>query len=152
MNTQLILFRLAKQEFALPIDAVREVVITPRVSKVPLAPDFIRGVANIRGNIFAIIDLERKFNLSETGIVLIDEQKTYTLVLNQQNVQMGVLVDSVPDTFTASEEEIDLAPSLIESHTTQKHYIKGIIKKQDKLILLLDLEKLIDSEEISNIM
>ncbi len=66
-RVQLIVFKLAGEEYAIAIDNIKEVVLTPGVAKIPKAPDYIKGVANIRGNIIAIMDLEDRFNLGENS-------------------------------------------------------------------------------------
>ena len=63
---QLIIFKLGTEEYALSIDQIKEVVLTPRIAKMPQTPSYIKGVANIRGNIIAILDLEQKFGIEQT--------------------------------------------------------------------------------------
>lgn len=146
-NRQIIVFKLGNQEYGLFIDQVREVVLTPSVSPLPLTPAYISGVANIRGNIFAIINLEKRFHLKkqeEEGSV----SKSFTLVLAHEELQMGILVREVPTTLTVQEKNIDMSVDLVQRHTTPgKDYIKGIVRINDKLIILIDIQKLVSKED-----
>src|SRR6478609_4820459 len=77
---QLIIFKLGSEEYALPIDQIKEVVLTPRIAKMPQTPSYIKGVANIRGSIIAILDLEEKFGI-DRSIDKTSESFHYTLVV-----------------------------------------------------------------------
>lgn len=140
---QVIVFELAGDEYALFIEQIKEVVITPKLARVPLTPDYIKGVANVRGNILAIIDLEERFKLKEN-----QEQEqgnsSYTLVVESKKYSMGILVSKVPMTLNITESDIDFAPDLVYDSTSQRDYIKGNIKLEDRLIILIDIFKVIE--------
>jgi purine-binding chemotaxis protein CheW len=145
---QLIVFRLAHQDYALNIEEVREIVITPPISKVPLTPDYIVGVANIRGNIFAMIDLLQRFKIS-TENVAHSSEKSFTLVLTSETLQMGLLVKEVPNTLEVAEKNIDLAPDLIADNTQEQKYVRGLVKYQNKIIILIDIMKLVSEDDFN---
>ncbi len=151
---QLIVFKLAGQEYALFIEQIKEVVITPNITPVPLTPKYIKGVANIRGDILAITDLEERFELKppqQEGVEhQIDTKKAnFTLVIASEDLKMGILVKELPNTLTIL--ETDLAqPSLIYENDEEKNYILSIVRLQERLIIVVDLNKIILKEDINS--
>lgn len=150
-SVQIIVFKLANGEYALKIDQIKEVVITPNIAKVPLVPSYIKGVANIRGNILAIVDLEEKFGLTELGNAEKDKKGYYSLVVESDTLNMAILVKEVPNTLTVKHGDIDHSPDLIESQAGDKKYINGIVKLEDRIVILIDIYSVIDKSEIAKI-
>lgn len=146
---QLIVFKLGNEEYGLTIDQIKEVVLTPTITKVPLAAQYIKGVANVRGNILAVVDLEDRFSLN--GAKQPDVKHNYTLVVESEDVKMGILVKEVPNTLTIADDSIDDSPNIIQDQTNDKNYIKGIVKLPNRLIILIDIFKVIAKEEVSKI-
>ena len=144
-TAQLIVFKLGGEDYALEISQIKEVVPTPNIAKVPLTPAFVEGVANIRGNILAIVNLEKKFGLpvSENS-----GKSTYTLVIESDEVQVGFLVHEVPNTLSIPLGDIDESPLVIQESAQEKGYIKGIVKSSNRLIILLDLPNIISKNDI----
>ena len=149
-NNQLIVFKLGDEEYGLLIGQIKEVVITPHITKVPLTPSFIRGVANVRGNILAILDLEERLGLVKPENSAEKDKANFTLVVENEEYKMGILVREVPNTLAISNNDIDQSPSLIHDHTLDKNYIKGIVKSNGRLIILVDVYKIISREDISS--
>lgn len=146
---QIIVFRVGTEEYALQIDQIKEVVITPGITKMPQTPAYIKGVANIRGNIIAIVDLEEKFNLRRE-----ESQGTsnnYTLVVESDDVKVGILVREVPNTLTISASDFDDSVGIINDAQGETNYIKGIVKAGKRLIILVDIFKVLDSETITGL-
>jgi len=147
-NFQVIVFKLGTEEYGLTIDQIKEVVITPNITKVPLAAFYVKGVANVRGNILAVIDLEERFGLRSAQATDAEEKHNYTLVVESDDLKMGILVKDVPNTLSISEKNIDESPNIIQDQNVEKNYIKGIIKLQNRLIILIDIFKVIAKEEV----
>jgi purine-binding chemotaxis protein CheW len=141
---QVIVFKQGNEEYALHIDQIKEVVITPSITYMPQTPSYIRGVANIRGNIIAIIDLEEKFNLGRTLGESTD--RNYTLVVESNEFKMGILVREVPLTITVQPSEFDESVNIISDVNSNVNYIKGIIKREGKLIILIDIFNVMEAE------
>lgn len=141
---QLVVFNIAGEQYGLPIDQVKEVVLTPRIARMPHTPDYIQGVANIRGNIIAIVDLEQKlgFNEESTNPASIG---AYTLVIESEKVKVGVLVKKVPDTLTVDVASIDQATDFIRYTSLAANSLVGVVKAEHNMIMLIDIVKLIDS-------
>lgn len=146
---QLIIFKLGTEEYALSIDQIKEVVLTPRIAKMPQTHPYIKGVANIRGNIIAILDLEEKF-----GIERKSEDRpiyNYTLVLENQSFKAGFLVREVPNTLSINSSDLEQSSTFIQSSAIDSSYFQGVVKAGERLIILIDMEKLIESSSINNI-
>ncbi len=142
---QLIEFRLGSEYYALSIDDVKEVVLTPSVARVPQAPFFVMGVANIRGTIITIIDLEKRIEVQrQSGKEALEYR--YTLVLEIDGFKVGILVDQVPNTLNVTEEDINLADETMNAHLSDSsgNYLKGIVKSDDRMIFMLDIKNLIN--------
>jgi purine-binding chemotaxis protein CheW len=149
-NIQIIVFKLGGEEYALHIDQIKEVVLTPKIAKIPLTPKYIKGVSNIRGNILAIVDLEIKFGLVDENNELDSEKAHYSLVVESKDYNMAVLVKEVPNTLAIAEKEINYSPSIINDTTGNKEYIRGIIKTGDRLIIMIDVFKIFSKEDIDS--
>jgi purine-binding chemotaxis protein CheW len=143
---QLIIFKLAGEEYGLSIDQIKEVVLTPRIARMPQTPSYIKGVTNIRGNIIAIMDLEQKFGLGE-GLIESAKQD-YTLVVENADFKIGILVKEVPNTLTIEVDDIDKASTLIQYSTLDASCLMGVVNVGDRMIILIDMIKLIESEGV----
>lgn len=152
-RSQIIVFRLGGESYGLPIDDIKEVVLTPRITRLPLMPSFVRGVANIRGEIIAILDLEEKFGLhtSSSQEELSETERNYCLVVESEAYQMAILVREVPNTLSIPDPLIDNAPAVLQEQSQMRNYITGIARYQEQLIILIDLFKAIDPQEIREI-
>lgn len=143
-NFQIIVFKQGEEEYALRIDQIKEVVITPNITRMPQTPSFIRGVANVRGNIIAVVDLEEMFGLKRTQTNQLG--KNFTLVVESDDLKMGVLVNEVPNTMSVSPKDFDENVNIVSDSKVNSNYIRGIIKSNNRLIILIDIFKVIDTE------
>lgn len=137
---QIVVFKLGGEEYGLHIDQIKEVVITPNITRMPQTPSYVKGVANIRGNVIAIFDLEDRFNLTRAS----HEGNKYTLVVESDDVKMGLLVNEVPNTVSVNLSELDESIGIISDAHAETNYIKGIVKTGERLIILIDIFKVID--------
>lgn len=137
---QLIVFKLGQEEYALPIDQIKEIVLTPRISAMPQTPDYVKGIANIRGNVISILDFEEKFGLHGASKKIADNDGTnYTLVIESEEYQVGVLVREVPNTLSVLSSKIDSSANIMQHSTLDESVIKGIVKEKDRMIILIDV-------------
>ncbi len=146
---QIVVFKLGQEEYGLHIDQIKEVVITPTITRMPQTPSFVKGVANIRGNVIAIFDLEDRFKLIQVNAH--NSEKKYTLVVESEDVKMGLLVNEVPNTISVNGDDLDESVSIINDASTETNYIKGIIKSGKRLIILIDIFKVIDQDMTNSI-
>lgn len=147
-SLQIVVFKLGNEEYGLHIDQIKEVVITPAITRMPQTPSFVKGVANIRGNVIAIFDLEDRFNLTRT---IQERGSKYTLVVESEDVKLGLLVNEVPNTISVNASDLDESVGIINDSSSETNYIKGIIKSGQRLIILIDIFKVIDHEMNSSI-
>lgn len=145
-SLQIVVFKLGNEEYGLHIDQIKEVVITPTITRMPQTPTYVKGVANIRGNVIAIFDLEERFRLARTAQ---NQTNKYTLVVESEDVKMGLLVSDVPNTVSVNSADLDETIGIINDASAETNYIKGIIKTGSRLIILIDIFKVID-QEMSN--
>ncbi|MDO1446691.1 chemotaxis protein CheW [Rhodocytophaga aerolata] len=147
-RTQLIVFKLGKEEYGLAIDQIKEVVLTPNITRMPQTAPYIKGVANIRGNIIAILDLEEKFGISDKTIDSPVVGK-YTLVVASEEYKIGILVKEVPNTLSVSKADIDETVSIVHDDKQDSNYIKGIVKVNNRLIILIDIYQIMNKQELA---
>ncbi len=143
---QLIIFKLGKEEYAMNIDQIKEVVLTPKIAKVPQTADYIKGVANIRGNIIAIMDLEERFGLT-SGDQSNEVIANYTLVVESEEFKVGILVKEVPNTLTILTSEIDDSSDIIRYSALDERCIQGIVKAQNRMIIMVNMFELLSIDE-----
>lgn len=143
-TSQIVVFKIGGEEYALPISHIKEVVETPGITRLPQTPEFIKGVANIRGNIIAILDLESKFGLEKDASL--NHKKKYTLVLEHKELKIGILVQEVPNTLSIKRNHIE-SPGFATDNK-ENIYISGIIKLDKRLIILIDVFKLLGDPKL----
>ncbi|SNS75357.1 purine-binding chemotaxis protein CheW [Ekhidna lutea] len=143
---QFCVFKSGGEEYAIPIQLVSEVVKCPRVSLLPEMPPYISGMVNVRGNIYGILDLATFFNPHNHSN---DKTYNYLLVLEHEEYKMGIAIPEVPDTLMVAEKMIEeLSASRLKSVTGQK-YLKGIIKKDRRMIILFDILGMITGDQFT---
>jgi len=143
---QLIVFRLGDEEYGLRIEQVKEVTITPEVARMPKTPSFIKGIANLRGDIIAIVDLEERFGLRPAGQEL--PATSYTLAIEAKDYTIGIVVREVPQPLSIPVSIIEKAPDFIQDININDKYIEGIAKVNNRIIIVLDMLKLLTPSEI----
>ncbi|QLH08202.1 chemotaxis protein CheW [Candidatus Nitrosotenuis sp. DW1] len=133
-----------KENYAIPIEQIREIRAIESVTKVPKAKSYVKGIINLRGHIIPVIDVKEKLGLdSDTSI---NSSKQRILVADVNDSLTGLLVDEVDQVMRIQTKDIEPAPqSVLES----SNYIKGIVKSDEKLIVLLDVAKLLDDSSFT---
>ncbi|MFQ3575133.1 MAG: chemotaxis protein CheW [Cytophagales bacterium] len=139
-QTQIIVFKIGNEEYGLTIDVIKEVVVTPQITPVPLSPDYVLGVANIRGNILSIVALDKCLKIKTE---IFDSNQSYTLVLASQEFKVGLIVRDLPNTLSVFDNEIDT--QLINDSSFQQSHLKGLVKKGNRIIILIDVFKILDN-------
>lgn len=135
-------FRLGDEEYGMDIHKVQELRGYDAVTQIANAPVFIKGVVNLRGIIVPIVDMRIKFNLGK----LTYDQFTVVIVLNVVGRVIGMVVDSVADVINLSEEQIKPAPEM--GAVVQTEHVTGIGTVDERMIILIDIDKLMSSTEI----
>ncbi len=138
---QLVTFKLGSEEFALDILKVQEINRIVEITKVPKAPDFVEGVINLRGRVIPIVDIRKKFHLNIKEAT----KETRIIVVNIMNKTIGLIVDSVSEVLRINSLTIQPPPPLIAG--LDSDYIKGVGKLDERLIILLDIDKIFTTGE-----
>lgn len=127
-----------KEEYAIPIEQVREIRAIESITNIPNSKSYVRGIMNLRGQIIPIIDVKEKLGLGSAGNSALSKQRI--LVADMNNSLAGLLVDEVDHVMRIQTSSVDSPPqSVLDSH----NYIKGIVKVDKRLIVLLDVAKLL---------
>ena len=139
-----LVFALGIEDFGVDVNIVREIVRVPSfITRVPNAPDYIRGVINLRGTIVPVFDMELKIGMPSTPLT--DEARI--IVLSVSDVMFGIIVNSVREVRTIYDSQLEPATKL--STTMDKRYVMWVAKPDDgRLILLLDISALFDLDQI----
>jgi purine-binding chemotaxis protein CheW len=135
-------FKLGKEEYGIDILKVQEIRGYETVTRVANAPDFIKGVVNLRGIIVPIVDMRIKFRLGEPTY----DQFTVVIILNVGGRVVGMVVDSVSDVTTLSQEQIKPAPEMGTALSTD--HLIGLGTLEQRMLILVDIDKLMSSPEM----
>lgn len=151
-TVQLIVFRMGQEHYGIRIEQIREVTLTPEVTRIPKTPAFIKGIANIRGDIIAIMDLEERFNIKAASPESDGQPtNTYTLVTDIKEYSIGLVVKEVPQSLNLPVSKIDKAPGFLQDAKINESFIEGIGKHDNRLIIVLDIYKILTSEEMKEL-
>lgn len=145
-EVQLVVFKIGDEEFGVEINQVREIVKLVAITRMPKAPVFIEGVVNLRGQIVTVIDLAKRLDLSSVGRT----DSTRIMVVEVGDDAVGMIVDSVSEVLRLSVDNIEDTPALIET-AVHEQYLRGVGKSEDRLLILLDLNEVLSTEEIKHI-
>ncbi len=135
-------FTLGSEEYGIDILKVQEIRGYEAVTRIANAPEFIKGVINLRGIIIPVIDMRIKFNLGTPTY----DQFTVVIILNISGRIMGMVVDSVSDVTTLSPEQVKPAPDMGAAFDSQ--YMMGLGTIDERMLILVDIEKLMSSGEM----
>ncbi|HUJ80236.1 MAG TPA: chemotaxis protein CheW [Candidatus Acidoferrales bacterium] len=142
---QVVGFRIGRETFGLPISIVREIVRVPEITSVPNAPDYIEGVINLRGRIIPIVDLRKRFGEKAFEA----SKKNRIVVVELESRAIGLIVNSASEVLRIPPSEIE------EPHNVFKegelNYITGVGKLNGRLVILLDLNKILQRGELSRL-
>jgi purine-binding chemotaxis protein CheW len=146
---QLVIFSLGDESYGVCIEAVNTIIRLPDITCVPHAANYIKGVINLRGVIVPVIDLRIRFELS----TLEETKATRVVVVEDNGILVGMIVDAVTETLRLPSANIEPLSPIVAS--IDSHYIRGVGKLGDRLIILLSLDKVLqkgDSEVLESLM
>lgn len=135
-------FVLGTEEYGIEILKVREIIGIMDITSVPQTPDYMKGVINLRGKVIPVIDLRLKFAMTEEEYT----QETCTIVVEVNSSLIGIIVDTVSEVVDVGSEEIEETPQFGQGIDTD--FITGLGKVNEKIIILLDIEKVMSTEEL----
>ena len=138
---QCVTFTLEDETYGINVMQVQEVLREIEVAPVPGAPHYVMGIINLRGNVVSVIDARKRFGLPPME----STDLTRIIVIEVQQHIVGIMVDSVAEVVDIKPEEIETAPNVGTDETSR--YIDGVVSRGEKLLILVDLNKLLSTEE-----
>jgi purine-binding chemotaxis protein CheW len=142
---QCVTFELENETYGINVMQVQEVLRETEVAPVPGAPHYVIGIINLRGNVVSVIDARRRFGLSPVD----KTDLTRIIVIEVMKQIIGILVDSVAEVVDVKVSDIETAPNVGNDETSR--YIDGVVSKDDKLLILVDLNKLLTEAELGSV-
>lgn len=142
---QLVVFRLGDDYFAMLITNVNEIIRQQKITSVPKAPPFVEGVTNLRGRVIPVIDLRKRFGIEPQ----VEGHMDRIIVVEHDERLMGMMVDSVEEVLTVPVDSIEPADQLVVSVDSQ--FLAGIVRLEDRLIILMDQEQVLSFGEVKQL-
>ena len=139
---QLVTFSIGDEEFGVNILKVQEIIRSMEITKVPRAPEFVEGVINLRGKVIPIIDLRRRFGLKPKA----HDKNTRIIVIEITNIVVGFVVDAVSEVLRIPASTVEPPPPVVAR--VDSEYISGVGKLADRLLIMLDLDRLLSSDDM----
>jgi len=144
-DLQVVGFRIGNETFGVRIASVREIVRVPEITAVPSAPDTVEGVINLRGKIIPVMDLRKRFG----HVDIQPDKKNRILVVELQNKLVGLIVNAASEVLKIPPSEIEAPGSVFAEG--ESSYVTGVGKLKGRLIILLDVSKLLHQQEVKKL-
>ena len=142
---QLVSFKVGNEEFGVDILKVQEINKMTVITKVPNSPEFVEGVINLRGRVIPIIDLRKRLGMPEKE----HDKNTRIVVVELASKTVGFVVDAVSEVLRISKDITEKPPELVAG--VDSEYITSVAKLDDRLLILLDLERVLNKEKIAEV-
>lgn len=142
---QLVTFTIDNEEYAVNIADVIEIIRLPKVQPLPKSPDFMKGIINLRGTVVPIVDIRTRFNLQSVN----DNALKRTIIVKVDEQKIGMIVDSVSKVIRINSDEIKEPPQF--TSVIGSEYIEGVIMLQERMIILLNVNRIFSKEEIRDL-
>jgi purine-binding chemotaxis protein CheW len=141
MENQIVVFELSSEFYGVNIAAVESIIKMQPITQMPHAPNFVEGVTNLRGKVLPVIDLRKRFGLAPQEA----DKDSRIIVISVDRTEVGMIVDGVSEVLTVPEEAVEAAPAI--TTTVDSSFITGIAKLDNRLVILLDLGRIISAQE-----
>jgi len=143
LKTRVLTFILQDEIYGIDITEIKEIIAYTKPTKIPKTPNFLVGVINLRGNIIPVVDLRRKFKM-----IALESVNGAIVIVSFSGINLGFLVDSVEEVVPTESSMHSSPPKFSEK--IDANYIKSMIRANEKVIMMLNVETLFSSEELSN--
>jgi len=140
-SMQLVSFKMGEETYGIEITKIREIILMGQITQVPETPHYIKGLINLRSTVIPVIDLRARFGLPENELT--DESRI--MVLNVGTRTIGIVVDAVSEVLRVAGDQISEAPPTVSSLGNE--YMTGLVRLEEHLLILLDVDKLFGEEE-----
>jgi purine-binding chemotaxis protein CheW len=138
---QLVVFELADEQYGVNIAAIESIIKIQSITAVPHAPSFVEGVTNLRGSVLPVVDLRKRFGLAPEP----SGKNSRIVVVAIDGVKVGMIVDAVSEVLSIADESVEPPPPMVTS--VDSAFITGIAKANDRLVILLDIGKVLSLQE-----
>ncbi|UQD51726.1 chemotaxis protein CheW [Bacillus methanolicus] len=142
-DIKVIVFQLMVKEYAIPVSQVQSIEKVPPITRVPGTSSFVKGVINLRGVVTPIIDLRKRFGFPEVSY----HENTRVIIVSMEDIEVGLIVDAANDVIDIPANSIEPPPEVVGG--LDEDYIKGVAKIDKRLLILLDLGRVLKSDEIT---
>lgn len=143
---QLVSFRSADEVFGIEITKVREIILLCDITRLPQTPHHVKGIINLRSTVIPVIDLRARFGFAESD----PTSDSRIMVVNVGTRTVGIIVDAVEEVLRVSREQIAPAPPTVAGLGNE--YLQGLVRLENQLLILLDIDRLLGSEELESVM
>jgi len=140
-SMQLVSFQLAEETYGIEITKIREIILMGEITQIPQTPHFVKGLINLRSTVIPVIDLRARFGLTEGDLT----NESRIMVLNVGTKTIGIIVDAVSEVLRVSADQIAPPPPTVAG--LGREYLTGLVKLDEQLLILLDIERIFDEEE-----
>jgi len=141
--TQWVTFRLDGETYGVNVMDVKEVLRFTEIAPVPGAPDYVLGIINLRGNVASVLDTRRRFGLQSEETT----DATLIIIIESPEQTIGIMVDAVAEVLDVEAHEIDTAPTVGNDEAAR--YICGVVSRNDELVILVELQRLLSESEMT---
>ncbi len=142
---KIVVFQIREEEYGVDVHQVQSIEKIQPITRVPGTPLFVKGVINLRGNVIPIIDMRRRFGF----VPLEHNEQTRIMIVGVGELEVGLIVDSCNDVIDIPIESIEPPPSVVGG--IKADYLDGIVKVNDRIFILLNLDKVLDEEELGQL-
>ncbi|OHE54845.1 MAG: hypothetical protein A2027_02465 [Thermodesulfovibrio sp. RBG_19FT_COMBO_41_18] len=132
-------FKIGGEDFGVEINRIVEILKTQKIHSLPDLPDFLSGVVTVRGEVIPLLNLKKRFGFESSA------EKEHILIIKCDSEKIGLLVDEIKEIIPLATEEITVPPSIFKG--LKRRYLTGLGKKGDRIIILLNIDDLLTSEE-----
>lgn len=139
-DVQMVIFKLTDADYGIPIAKVMEINRMVTITKLPQTPEFMEGIINLRGRVIPVIDLRKRFGLEAKA----QDDDTRIMIIDVEGQTVGIIVDAVHEVFHIPGTSIEPPPP---SFVLDARYIEGIGKLEDRLVILLNIDRIMTSQE-----
>ena len=146
---QLVTFLLGNERYGIDIMEVKEIFGYQEVRAIPNAPDYVEGIFNLRGDIIPIINLHRRFQIRRAELSEEDALMSGFIIIRLQGMLLGVIIDKVLRVTSVESDQVQPPPQVFSGIGTE--YIRGVVQQEEGYLIILDIERLFDPEELQQI-
>lgn len=146
---QLVTFQLGEELYGVDIMDVKEIVKVCAVRQLPNATYYVEGIFNLRSEIIPVMNLHKRFQIKKLDIAEGEEFEGGFIILNIDNNKIGIIIDKIARVVSVNMEDVKAPPQMISGIGTE--YIQGVIRQDDRYLIMLDIRKLFNPKELQKI-